>query len=277
MADVYRTGLLLYLCAGLLVVNGCASGPRGVPYPAFIQAEDLDGAFHAGLPGTRAKGLSGDSHTGRFSALLLLPEEWRWNTGAAPGKSVEIYVLLGEVTLGDLTLRPGNYAYLPPGSTGLSMSTLRGAQVLYFLNDAARNAIIQTPLFMSRDVVPWEPLSDDPVDAGLQVKELRRDPGSGARTYLLRVDPGATRSWQKSSVKTEGFLLSGDYRHSECVGGKVVTGEYSPGGYFERPGGVVNGGPLAGSKEGAVWFIRTMTRAEVTTVDGCPEAASDGL
>ncbi|MGH8166529.1 MAG: cupin domain-containing protein [Woeseiaceae bacterium] len=263
------------LVLGGILLGGCATGPRDLSYPAFIQAEDLDGAFHAGLPGTRAKGLSGDPQTGRFSALLLLPEQWRWNTGAAPGKSVEIFVLLGEITLGDLQLRPGNYAYLPPGSTGLSMSTLNGAQVLYFLGDADPNSVIQTPLFMSRDVVPWEPLSADPIDAGLQVKELRADPGSGAKTYLLKIEPGATQPWRQSSVATEGFLLSGEYRHSECVDGKAVTGEYAPGGYFQRPPGIVNGGPEAGSEEGAVWFVRTLARESTTTVDGCPQPGGE--
>jgi hypothetical protein len=255
-------------CA-VAILAGCASATRNVPYPAFIQTEDLDGTFHAGLPGTRAKGLGGDPRSGRFSALLFLPEQWRWNTGAAPGKSVEIFVLLGEIMLGDLSLRPGNYAYLPPGSSGLSMSTLHGAQVLYFLSDADSRAIIRTPLFMSRDVVPWQPISDDAFDVGLQVKELRSDPGSGARTYLLKVEPGATLPWQKSSVVTEGFLLSGDYRHSECVNGKVITGEYTPGGYFQRPPQAVNGGPLAGSTEGAVWFVRTLSHADVSVVDDC--------
>jgi hypothetical protein len=262
--------------SGAAILAACATGPRDVPYPAFIQAEDIDGAFHAGLPGTRARGLSGDPRTGRFSALLLLPEQWRWNTGAAPGKSVEIFVLLGEITLGDLALRPGNYAYLPPGSTGLAMSTLYGAQVLYFLDDANPSAVIQTPLFMSRDVVPWLPLSDDPMDAGLQVKRLRADPGSGAETYLLSIRPGATQPWQQSSVATEGFLLSGQYRHSECVNGKIVTGDYAPGGYFQRPAGVVNGGPEAGSSEGAVWFMRTLSRGAVTALDECPEPATIG-
>ena len=263
----WKTSALILLSA--LLLAGCANAPRNLPYPAFIQAEELDGTFHAGLPGTRAKGLGGDPSTGRFSALLLLPEQWRWNTGAAPGKSVEIFVLAGEVILGDLALRPGNYAWLPPGSTGLSMSSLGGAQLLYFLNDAAPDAVIQTPLFMSREVVPWQPLTADAMDAGLQVKELRHDPGSGERTFLLKVEPGATQRWQKSSVKVEGFLLSGAYRHSECQAGKVITGDYTPGGYFERPAGVVNGGPLAGSSEGAVWFVRTNSRAEITIVDAC--------
>jgi quercetin dioxygenase-like cupin family protein len=187
---------------------------------------------------------------------------------------VEIFVLMGEIVLGDLTLRPGNYAYLPPGSTGLSMSTSHGAQVLYFLNDADPRAVIQTPLFMSRDVVPWRPLSDDALDSGLQVKELRDDPGSGARTYLLKVEPGATLPWQKSSVVTEGFLLSGEHRHSECIDGKAITGDYRSGGYFQRPAGVVNGGPLAGSSEGAVWFMRTLSRATVSAVDECPKVSA---
>jgi glyoxylate utilization-related uncharacterized protein len=255
------------------VLAACASGTRDAPY-AFIQTEELEGTFHAGLPGTRAKGLLGDPNTGRFSALLLLPQQWRWNTGAAPGKSVEIFVLQGEIAVGDLTLRPGNYAYLPPGSTGLSMSTLQGAQLLYFLNDADPSAVIQTPLFMSRDVVPWQPLTEDALDAGLQIKELRADPGSGARTYLLKVEPGATQPWQKSSVATEGFLLSGDYRHSECINGKVVTGDYTPGGYFHRPAGVVNGGALSGSAEGAVWFVRTLSRATVSVVNECPRPST---
>jgi hypothetical protein len=264
-----RSKTLPLFLASLFLLGGCANAPRNVPYPAFIQVEERDGSFHAGLPGTRAKGMSGDPRTGRFSALLLLPEQWRWNTGAAPGKSVEIFVLAGAVMLGDLELRPGNYAWLPPGSTGLSMSSLGGAQLLYFLNDAAPDAVIQTPLFMSRDVVPWQPLSEDAMDAGLQVKELRHDPGSGQRTFLLKVEPGATQRWQKSSVKEEGFLLSGDYRHSECLDGKAITGQYTPGGYFERPAGVVNGGPLAGSSEGAIWFLRTNSRAKITIVDEC--------
>jgi hypothetical protein len=73
----------------------------------------------------------------------------------------------------------------------------------------------------------------------------------------------------------EGFLLSGNYRHSECVNGKVITGEYAPGGYFQRPPDVVNAGPLAGSGEGAVWFMRTLSRADVSVVDECPPPAAE--
>lgn len=256
----------------VLALSACASGPRNVPYPAFMQVEELEYAFLAELPGIRAKRLTGDLKTGRFSALLYLPESWRWNTGAAPGKSVEIYVIAGEIMLSDLTLRPGNHAYLPPGSMGMSLSTRHGAQILYFLDEASPNAVIQTPLFMSREVVPWLPMEDQAAGSGLEVKELRDDPGSGARTWLLKVTPGAKLPWQKTGAVTEAFLLSGEYRHSECVNGKAVTGDYEPGGYFQRPAGVVHGGPQSGTETGAVWFVRRESGGEVQAVEGCSAA-----
>ena len=255
-----------------LICGGCATGARNVPYPAFVQADELEYVYLAEMPGIMAKRFSGDLRSGRFSALLYLPENWRWNTGASPGKSVEIYVIAGEIMLADLTLLPGNHAYLPPGSMGLSMSTARGAQVLYFLDEASPNAIIQTPLFMSREVVPWQPVSNRALGetgAGLEVKELRSDPGSGARTFLMQVPRGVTMPWLQSSVALEGFLLSGDYSHSECINGKAVTGEYAPGGYFQRPAGAIHGGPGAGSRTGAVWLLREASKGTETTVASC--------
>lgn len=262
-----------------LLATSCATAPSKLPYPAFVQTGELDGVFTAALPGTRAKQMYADHEDGSYSILLTLPEDWRWNTGGAPGKYVEIFVLDGEITLGDLTLRSGNYAYLPSGSTRLPMSTLAGARVLYFLDEADPHAIIRTPLFMSRDVLPWQPISDDPADSGLQIKVLRYDPGSGARTWLLKIDPGRSRRWHKSSVMSEGFLLSGDYRQSVCWNGQPVTGDYLPGGYFRRPAAVVNGGPESGSEEGAIWLLREPARGVETFVDACrpePVPSSEG-
>jgi hypothetical protein len=255
-------------------LSGCAASPASrVPYPAFVQAQELDDAYTAALPGTRAKQLFLDGRHGNASLLLLLPADWTWNAGGAPGKSVEIYVLEGEIMLGDLALLPGNYAWLPPGSTALPMSTDSGARLLYFMDDVDPQAVIRTPLFMSREVVPWQPLSEDPADAGLQRKVLRADPGSGARTYLLMIAPEAGRRWYESSVATEGYLLSGDYHVSECVAGEAVTGTYSPSGYFRRPAGAVSGGPESGSDSGAVWLIRESARGVRTYHDSCPSLA----
>lgn len=263
------------ITVSLLTLLGCASGPRDVPYPAFMQVEDLEYTFLAEMPGIRAKRLSGDLKSGRFSALLYLPESWRWNTGAAPGKSVEIYVIQGEIMLADLSLKPGNHAYIPPGSLGMSLSTSDGAEILYFLDEASPEAVIQTPLFMSREVVPWAPAGETVLGGGLEEKELRGDPGSGARTWLLLVPPGAALPWQQASVALEGFLLSGEHRYSECVDGKPVTGSYSTGGYFKRSAGAVHGGPQSSTETGAVWLLRRAGEGATREVGGCSASGDE--
>jgi hypothetical protein len=198
-----------------------------------------------------------------------LPADWNFTTGAAPGKSVELFVLLGEIELGDLALGPGGYAYIPAGSTGLQMKSSRGASLLYFLDDADPDAVIQTPLILSSDLVSWTPLSDSPNDIGLSIKELRADPGSGARTWLLKIDPFASQSWQQSTTTREGYLVAGSYRDNECVDGVAVSGDYMPGGYFQRVPGAIFAGPDAASTDGAIWFLRTPEKESLRTLAAC--------
>jgi hypothetical protein len=252
-----------------LVLSSCAANAPQPPYPAFIKVEELPDTFIAGLPGVRAKQLAGNSETGRSSHQVLLPADWQFTTGASPGKSVEIFVLLGEIELGDLALGPGGYAYVPPGSTGLQMRSSRGASLLYFLDDADPGAVIQTPLILNSDLVSWMPLSESPNDIGLSVKELRADPGSGARTWLMKVDPFASQSWQQSSTTREGYLVAGSYRDNECVNGEAVSGVYGPGGYFHRIPGAVYGGPDAASTDGAIWLLRAPERETLLTLAAC--------
>ncbi|HET6629046.1 MAG TPA: DUF4437 domain-containing protein [Woeseiaceae bacterium] len=255
------------LIATAAVLGACASSPAGrLPYPAFIQAGELEPVFTAALPGTRAKPLFVDGRHGLSTLLLTLPPDWDWNAGGAPGKSVEIYVLEGEIRLGEFTLQRGNYAYLPPGSTTLPMSTDAGARLLYFLDDADPQAVIRTPLFMSREVVPWQPLPGA-ADDNVQRKVLRSDPGSGATTALISFVPGAHGPWRASSAPMEGFLLSGDFRVSVCVTGESLTGEYEPGGYFRSPAGTLI---ETGSEGGAVWLMRQPARGALTFYDACP-------
>ena len=257
-------------CIGLAA---CASSTSELPYPAFIQADELPDIFIAGLPGIRAKRFAGNPGTRRSSNLLTLPADWTFSTGGLPDKSVEIYVLAGTVTFGEFTLQPGSYAYVPDGSTGVPMHTDGGAQILYFLDDANPASVIRTPIISSRSIVPWLPVSDDPNDFGISIKELRDDPGSGARTWLLRIDPGATRAWQSLSVVEEGFLLEGNYVHSECIGGKASTAAYTRGGYYHRPAGAVNAGPDSAAVEPSVWLVRTLAAGKTTVHAGCPTGA----
>lgn len=248
----------------LLLAAGCASGPSPPPYSAFIVADELPDMFMASLPGIRAKQFKGDAETRATSNRIDLPANWSGTTGASPGKALEVFVLDGELRLADMALRRGGYAFLPPGSLGFNLHTDGGARILYFLEELAGSAMIRTPLILDSGLVEWQ--ATDTV--GVLSKDLRTDPGSGARTWLLRIEPGAQLPWQSSSVSREGYLVAGQFQDSECVDGEPFTEIYEAGGYFLRPAEAVSGGPDAGALTESVWLLResgsSVTSIEVT-------------
>jgi quercetin dioxygenase-like cupin family protein len=251
------------------LLSGCASGPPPVPYPAFIAVDELPNSFIASLPGVRAKLLTGDTRTRQSGSRILIPADWEFSSGASPGLSVEIYVLSGELSVGEYSLTEGGYAYIPSGSTGLPMRSDNGALILYFLDSAIESAVIQTPLITNAEFLNWESPVFNFGSEGLSVKELRADPGSGTKTLLLKLDPGSRQSWQTSSQSVEGYLLSGSVIETECVNGEPSTAEYLPGGYFHRPPGSIHGGPESTTATGAVWFIRVPANERIDVVDDC--------
>jgi quercetin dioxygenase-like cupin family protein len=268
------TWIRLFVVAVLMLVgSGCASGPPTIPFPAFVAVDELPDTFVAGLPGVRAKQLTGDARTRRSGARIRIPPDWEFSSGASPGLSVEIFVLGGELNVGDYALTAGGYAYIPPGSSGLSLRSDNGALILYFLDTAKDSAVIQTPLITNISFIDWEAPIFDYGSRGFWIKELRADPGSGARTWLQKVDPGAVQSWQHSSQSLEGYLISGRVTDSECVAGEAASFEYLPGGYFHRPPGAVHGGPNATSEEGAVWIMRVPASEKIEVVAGCETPA----
>lgn len=248
-----------------LVLAGCASGPPKLPYPVFIQADELADVFLASLPGVRGKQFSGDPQTRRTTNRINLPPGWQGTTGGTPGKLLEIFVLKGDLTVGDLSFGPGGYAHVPPGTIGFNLRTTDGAQILYYRDDVDPLAMIQTPTLLDSGLLNWEATDID----GITQKILRDDPGNGARTWLLRIAPGADIPWRSTSVTREGYLMSGQYRHSECVGGEAQTETYNSGGYFLRPPGVFNGGPDARALSESIWILRERTAGSETTTDAC--------
>ena len=248
----------------LLLLTACASKAPHVPYPVYVHASDIPDSFLAGLPGTRAIVFSEDVRSRRSSMMLQLPSDWSFSTGAAPGKTLEIYVLEGDLTLGEFELEPGGYAFLPSGSMGIGMSSVSGASLLYLIDDVQPDAIIQTPIIRDSNLLNWHTTSDEIDDFGISTKELRSDPGSGAQTWLLKIEPGAVQDWQQMSAAQEGFLLSGQYRHSECGADGIVRGEYFVGGYFLRPENRVNGGPESIAVQTSIWLMRVPNHSSVT-------------
>ena len=260
-----KTCLVLMFCA--LLVGGCAGAAPELSYPAFVQTDELEDVFIAGLPGARAKQLAGDPMTRRTSNRIDLPTDWQGTSGGAPGRSMEIFVLDGTLTLGGMELRAGGYAYLPAGSLGFNMRADRGARILYFVNDADPEAVIRSPILLNSGLLDWQPTTT----AGITTKDLRKDPGSGAMTWLLRVEAGTEMPWQSSSVVREGYLLRGSLSHSECIAGEVITDTYVTGGYFYRPPGAVNGGLSALAQTESVWLLRETSAGIHRPETGCTQ------
>ena len=96
-----RTSLVVLIA---MLTVGCASGPPKLPYPAFIQVDELDDIFMASLPGVRAKQLSGDPQTRRTSNRIDLPRDWKGTSGGVPGRSMELFVIRGEMLIADIVL-----------------------------------------------------------------------------------------------------------------------------------------------------------------------------
>ncbi|MCO4811319.1 MAG: DUF4437 domain-containing protein [Gammaproteobacteria bacterium] len=256
------------LLTAMMLLAACASGPPNLPYPAFVQVDELEDIFMASLPGVRGKQLAGDPQTRRTSNRIDLPPAWKGTSGGMPGRSMEVFVVEGLLTIADIELPPGGYAFLPAGSLGFNMESTEGARILYFINDTDPESIIRSPIIIDAGLLEWAPGATP----GIATKELRSDPGNGAKTWLLRIEAGSSVPWQSSSIRREGYLLRGNYQHSECVLGEVHTGQYMQGGYFYRPADAVNGGPLSGGETDAVWFLRETALGEETTVSGCEAA-----
>lgn len=252
-------------------MTACAPSQPDVPYPAYVRVDEIPDVFIAGLPGVRAKGLVGansDSAGGGYR--IDLPSSWQGTSGASPDKTLEIFVIEGELSVADVALKRGGYAYLPPGTLGFKLKSSTGARILYFLDDIETSAVIRTPLILESGVIDWEQTGI----AGVAVKELRADPGSGARTWLQRVEPGATIPWQSSTANREGYLVVGNYTHSECVGSEVATDVYFAGGYVYRPAHSINGGPDSFAATTSIWFFRELTGGEEVTHERCELAAT---
>jgi len=248
-----------------LLITACASGPPKIPYPAFIQVDELEDIFMASLPGVRAKQLSGDPQTRRTSNRIDLPRDWQGTSGGVPGRSMEIFVISGELLVADITLDRGGYAYLPAGSLGFNLSAENGARILYFVNDTDPDSIIRSPIIIDSGLLNWE----DSADLGVSTKELRNDPGNGSKTWLVRVATGAYQPWESSSALREGYLVAGNQQYSECINGETETWQYAPGGYFYRPADTISGGPLSLALTDSIWVMRETVKGDLTSWPAC--------
>lgn len=258
-----RHTLLISIALGAAFA-GCASSTSNLPYPAFVQTDELSDVFMATLPGVRAKRYSENvaERTGRYR--IDLPADWTGTSGGVAQAALEIFVIAGELTVGDMKLIPGGYAYLPSGSLGFRLASSQGARILYMVSAEDPAAVIRSPLISDGVTPQWE--EERP---GIRMRILRQDPGSGATTWLVRVSPSAEHEWRRSQTAREGYLVSGAMTLSECFEGKERSGTYTAGGYFLRPGDTVFGGGDTAATRESTWFLREVNAGGEVPVAGC--------
>jgi len=262
-----RPELKAYLIViAALLIAACAGGPPKIPYPAFIQVDELTNVYMASLPGVRAKQLSGDPQTRRTSNRVDLPSDCEGTSGGVPGRSTELFVISGKLMVADIELKAGGYAYLPSGSLGFNLSVdEEGARILYYVNDTDPESIIRSPIITNSYLLEWE----DTAQVGVETKELRNDPGNGSKTWLVRVATGAAQAWESSTAIREGYLIVGTQQYAECVNGEVELWQYTPGGYFYRPANTISGGPESVATTEAVWIMRETTKGDSIDWPSC--------
>jgi hypothetical protein len=219
---------------------------------------------------------------GRRVAVVTLARDWRFTLPETRAQSLELLVLDGELRWDDQRLSSDGYAWLPSLAPPPVLAAGSEPPTLLLFLDPPRSTDGAQARLIATDSLPWRPGVVASQDTGqalkLEVKDLRWVASTGQRTWLLRAGPELAVPWEIHDGVEEGYLLSGDYRIGECLPGRKrpVTGDYAPGGYFYRPGGIVHSGPESGSRGGALWLLRTPTRLTVEFVDGCPDAGNGG-
>jgi hypothetical protein len=228
--------------------------------------------------GLKAKTLSRDRKTGAVSLLLSYPPGWRSKADSNyHSGDEEIFVLEGDLTIGERTLTDRCYSFIPAGMTHGPISTRNGCLALTFFDrepDVIASKESQPDSKLDRSI-EYKNYFDEPWELGatraqsktpppLLIKMLRQDEQTGARTWIAGVLAGHPNyTWERHPTWEEGYLLEGEYRLAECLNGKSKAGVYTPGSYFFRPAGLAHVGPNADAKGYAIWLFRTPAKLDV--------------
>ena len=257
----------------LLFLSACAPvAPQIEPAVLFLQAQDVSlttAEPHLALPARVLR----RSPDGALRALLVETADRASTTlQLPPDRAVEIVVAHGALSVDSEPLDRFDFLRAE-GVAAMTLELQAGARLLVFFDDIrprdeARVAIVRD------DDTHWVPglamREAGRDDVPLEILHYRNDARNGARSYLVRVQPGLTIPWERHTVAEEAYLLEGDFSIAECLDGQIERFDYREGGYFYRPPGIAHNGPDSGSRGGAIMLIRTPGALTVDLVAGCP-------
>jgi hypothetical protein len=234
-------------------------------------------------PGVRMRVLTEDASNGLDHVVMDYPPGWKCDSTGYTTAGQDMYILSGDLQIGDQKLIPGCYTFIPEGMVYGPVSTRNGCKALVF-NDRghefvkAKDSIkgAKTDQFVPRLEtwnVPWvDPMTDvvkrttwvDPRTGkegrppGVLNKVLRKDPDKGSFVALTQlaagyVDPGTEVHPHDECL----YLISGDAYIGHTYDNKktdhkkdlVLTKDH----YIGRHPGIYHG-PVC-TQNGALWMI----------------------
>ena len=246
----------------------------------FVQEQSIEPRPIESVRGLSAKILREDQKSGALAVKTDIAAGWRDPRVGRHAGPFEIYVLEGTVSLGPIDLSAGDFVRIPRRAIYGPMESGSGAELLWFFDgpadfETSQSTTVYTASWtVARDAeTPWvEALvaREAGVELDLEVKNLRNDPSTGARTFLVRAGEGVVVPWETHPVSEEGYLLDGEHRLEECLPSGLQAGTYQPGGYFFRPPDLMHMGPGSTYEESVTWLIRTPGKLVDVFYDNCP-------
>ena len=254
----------------------------------------------AGVADAEFKLLSFDDTTKARSQITRLPAGWSQSMGYY-NTNEEIFVLSGELTIGNTKLTKYSYAYYPAGFAGGGRNSTTGATILHWWDgeptfvpsreskaDARRDEVVEDwnfyrkPWTSNEDFPKW---SNTPPSPEMRLKLLRKDKVTGQMTWINQGAAGGGGGrgarWEAHPSWEEAMLLEGDLTYGECLPGKgEIVGTYSAGGYFFRPAKIRHGGASSSSSSYSLFIFRSGTSIWADYFDNCdisaPKRATGG-
>lgn len=197
-------------------------------------------------PGTTLRVLSRDAGDGAATCLWRIPPGWSHREDFTLGGGEALYLLQGDLCIGEQRYAAGHYGYRPAGRTREGVCSETGALV-YAMWDAA--PVLREPgtvpigseqpiLWLDGNAMDEHPTPVEGPVAGIMVRILRRDTTTGGMTLIIRIPPGweEPRSEHHDCVE-ESFKLTGDiWLHEDGVPQTLSAGDY-----FFRPPRIKHG------------------------------------
>ena len=191
----------------------------------------------------------------------------------------EIFVLEGELRVGDETLRHYSYLRVPAGTTVSDLEAgPEGCRFLMYstglleMVPAAGEAGPAGLEPLSLHEMSWVASTTPGVTPGLLHKRLAEDPDTGARTWIIGLIHWGKEisKWETHPCAEEVYFLEGAMANGEVFPDGTRMIPYEVGGYFYRPAEIGHSGPGSGTDTYVIGLCRSSSAMAVDWHDTPP-------